>query len=91
MSQIYLIQKHLSHKLPNSPHNNVPLATVDSPVLKREGFTQNSFEKTGNPVPTMEEFTFAKQKWQRVKGATFDTDTHKAATILPGFQEQRYV
>lgn len=37
-----------------SPHNDVPLATVDSPLLQREGATQNNFEKTGNPVPTME-------------------------------------
>lgn len=38
-----------------SPHNDVPLATVkESPVLQREGATENSFEKSGNPVPTME-------------------------------------
>lgn len=38
-----------------SPHNDVPLATVkESPVLQREGYTQNTFEKTGNPVPTTE-------------------------------------
>lgn len=37
-----------------SPHNDVPLATVKSPLLEREGYTQNEFEKTGNAVPTME-------------------------------------
>lgn len=38
-----------------SPHNDIPLATVkESPVLQREGYTQNTFERTGNPVPTME-------------------------------------
>jgi isopenicillin N synthase-like dioxygenase len=37
------------------PHNDLKLATVtDSPVLRREGLTQNQFEVTGNPVPTME-------------------------------------
>ena len=38
-----------------SPNNDVKLATVaESPVLQREGYTQNEFEKSGNPVPTME-------------------------------------
>lgn len=41
--------------LPFSPNNDVVLATIkDSPVLQREGYTQNEFEKSGNPVPTME-------------------------------------
>ena len=40
---------------PISPHNDVPLATIkESPVLVREGVTQNTFEQSGNPVPTME-------------------------------------
>ena len=31
------------------------LRTVtESPVLQREGYTQNEFEKSGNTVPTME-------------------------------------
>lgn len=37
----------------NRPQNDLKLATIDSPVLKREGFTQNEFEKGGHPVPTM--------------------------------------
>ncbi len=38
-----------------SPHNDVKLATIqESPVLQREGYTQNAFEASGNPVPTME-------------------------------------
>ena len=37
-----------------SPNNDVVLKTVDSPVLQREGYTQNSFEKDDNHVPTME-------------------------------------
>jgi hypothetical protein len=37
------------------PHNDVKLATIqDSPVLQRLGYTKNSFEASGNPVPTME-------------------------------------
>lgn len=40
---------------PYSPNNDVPLKTVkESPVLQREGFTENNFEAGGNPVPTME-------------------------------------
>lgn len=27
---------------------------AESPVLQREGYTQNDFEKSGSPVPTME-------------------------------------
>jgi len=39
----------------NSPHSDVALNTAkDSPVLQREGFTQNDFERSGNPVPTVE-------------------------------------
>lgn len=38
-----------------SPNNDVPLKTItESPVLREQGFTQNEFEKSGNPVPTME-------------------------------------
>ena len=37
------------------PNNDVPLATIkESPVLEREGYTANTFEKGGNLVPTME-------------------------------------
>lgn len=71
------------------PHNDVVLSTIrDSPVLQREGFTQNEFEESGNPVPTMEEWTFAKQKWQRTKG--YVDGSHRTAVILPGFQEKVY-
>ncbi|THU77004.1 Clavaminate synthase-like protein [Dendrothele bispora CBS 962.96] len=72
------------------PNNHVRLATVkESPVLQREGYTQNDFEASGNPVPTMEEWTFAKQKWQRTKGYTLDSK-YQNATILPGFKEKPY-
>ena len=37
------------------PHNDVVLRTAnESHVLQRAGYTQNSFEKSGNPVPTSE-------------------------------------
>jgi len=67
------------------PHNDLLLHTIkDSPVLQREGFVQNEFEKA-EQVPTMEKFTFSKQKWQRSKGRwTAETE------ILPGFKEQVY-
>lgn len=35
------------------PQNDLPLATVDSPLLKREGFDKNEFERGGYKVPTM--------------------------------------
>jgi hypothetical protein len=35
------------------PQNDLPLKTIDSPVLKREGYTQNELESSGNKVPTM--------------------------------------
>ncbi|CAL1698193.1 unnamed protein product [Somion occarium] len=74
------------------PNNDVPLVTVkESPVLQREGYTQNNFEKTGNPVPTMEEWTFAKQKWQRTKDVVRGDVKHTTAEILPGFNEKPYI
>ncbi|KAI0301692.1 Clavaminate synthase-like protein [Multifurca ochricompacta] len=74
------------------PHNDVVLKTVaESPVLQREGFTQNEFEKSGNPTPTVEAWTFAKQKWQRRKDVTIEDKEHRTAQILPGFREQIYV
>lgn len=37
------------------PHNDVKLATLkESPLLQREGFTENQLEKEGKPVPTTE-------------------------------------
>ncbi|KIY65621.1 Clavaminate synthase-like protein [Cylindrobasidium torrendii FP15055 ss-10] len=66
------------------PHNDLQLSTVKgSRVLEHEGFTKNNFEQAGEKVPTMEEFTFAKQKWQR-------TSRDRNAVIVPGFQEREY-
>ncbi|KAI0253643.1 Clavaminate synthase-like protein, partial [Lactifluus subvellereus] len=82
------------------PHWSVLHRT--SPVLQREGFTQNEFEKSGNPVPTVEggshchsrslrlAWTVAKQKWQRTDGAREDDHSFRSAQILPGFREQVY-
>jgi hypothetical protein len=73
-----------------SPNNDVRLATAqESPVLARGGF-KNQFEETGNPVPTMEEWTFAKQKWQRTKNVSRDDVAFATAKILPGFNERIY-
>ncbi|KAH9014763.1 Clavaminate synthase-like protein [Lactarius pseudohatsudake] len=75
----------------HSPHNDVVMNTAkDSPVLQREGFTQNEFEQSGNPVPTVEAWTFAKQKWQRTKGVSAEDQEYRTAQILPGFREQIY-
>ncbi|KAF7292803.1 hypothetical protein MIND_01179200 [Mycena indigotica] len=70
------------------PHNHVRLSTIaDSPVLKREGYVKNPFEASENPVPTMEEWTFAKQKWQRT-GYLGPKSASKE--VLPGFPEKVY-
>nr|GAT49625.1 predicted protein [Mycena chlorophos] len=70
------------------PHNHVELATIrESPVLRREGYVKNPFEASGNPVPTMEEWTFAKQKWQRT-GYLGPNSASKE--VLPGFPEKVY-
>ncbi|KAJ7066217.1 Clavaminate synthase-like protein [Mycena amicta] len=70
------------------PHNHIKLATVrDSAVLRREGYLKNPFEASGNPVPTMEEWTFAKQKWQRTGYLGPNTASKE---VLPGFPEKIY-
>ncbi|KAK6910986.1 flavonol synthase [Kwoniella mangroviensis CBS 8886] len=49
------------------PSNDLLLKTIKSPLLEREGFTQNEFEKGGHKVPTMGEFVKLKQTWQQKK------------------------
>ncbi|GFZ52085.1 hypothetical protein JCM24511_09858 [Saitozyma sp. JCM 24511] len=66
------------------PQNDLVLSTVDSPLLKREGYTQNEFERGGHRVPTMGEFTQLKQKWQQSKSSTYLAKDGE--TILPGFK-----
>lgn len=68
------------------PQNDLPLKTVDSPLLKREGFTKNEFEAGGYPIPTMGEFTTLKQQWQQRRGK--DYKTNHGQQILPGFTGQ---
>jgi len=73
------------------PNNDVVLSTIkDSPRLQREGYTENEFERSGNPVPTMEQWTFAKQKWQRTKNVPRGDTKHATAQILPGWNEKVY-
>lgn len=70
------------------PQNDLVLRTIDSPVLRRAGYTQNEFERGGHRVPTMGEFTTLKQTWQQGKIRSYaDTDGQE---ILPGFQGRRY-
>ncbi|WVQ95241.1 hypothetical protein IAU59_002336 [Kwoniella sp. CBS 9459] len=66
------------------PSNDLPLATIDSPLLKREGFTQNEFEKGGHKVPTMGEFVKLKQTWQQRKKTAYRQDEDQE--IAPGFK-----
>ncbi|KAH9907097.1 Clavaminate synthase-like protein [Epithele typhae] len=74
------------------PNNEVKLETIkDSPVLQREGFVKNPFEESSNPAPTMEEWTFAKQKWQRVNNTVRGDPEYENAQIVPGYSERRYV
>ncbi|OJT14994.1 UPF0676 protein [Trametes pubescens] len=73
------------------PNNDVELRTIkESPVLREQGFTENEFEKSGNPVPTMETWTFAKQKWQRTKNVAWGDKKFENAQILPGWNERAY-
>ncbi|KAL7422590.1 hypothetical protein Q5752_003238 [Cryptotrichosporon argae] len=68
------------------PRNDLELRTVDAPRLKREGYTQNEFEKEGHKVPTMGEFTKLKQTWQQRKLDQFRA--LDGQDILPGFKGQ---
>jgi len=73
------------------PHNDVVLHTIkESPVLQKAGYIENEFEASGNPVPTMEEWVIAKQKWQRSTKRWASDDERRKAVILPGFQEKIY-
>ncbi|KAJ7745128.1 Clavaminate synthase-like protein [Mycena metata] len=70
------------------PRNDIKLATIqDSPVLYREGYVRNPFEESGNPVPTMEEWVFAKQKLQRT---LYLGPPRATKEVLPGFSDKVY-
>lgn len=47
-------------------------------------------EKSSYIHDLLPEWTFAKQKWQRTKGAYDSDPNYESAVILPGFQEKRY-
>ncbi|KAH8601782.1 flavonol synthase [Bisporella sp. PMI_857] len=66
------------------PQNDLVLNTIDSPVLKREGYTQNELERGGHKVPTMGEFTILKQTWQQKKRDGYEPD--EGREIIPGFR-----
>ncbi|KFA56507.1 hypothetical protein S40293_01088 [Stachybotrys chartarum IBT 40293] len=66
------------------PQNDLVLSTIDSPILKRAGYTHNEFEAGGYPVPTMGEFTRLKQIWQQRKGKSYQET--EGQEILPGFE-----
>lgn len=70
------------------PNQGVVLKTIDSPVLVREGFTANEFERAGKPAPTIDEFTVAKQAWQQRKSTVFRAK--EGQEILSGFKGQYY-
>ncbi|KAJ7581157.1 Clavaminate synthase-like protein [Mycena floridula] len=58
------------------PQNDLHLSTIqESP--------------SGNPVPTMEEWTFAKQKWQRTFKVDFAPGS-ETAKVIPGFEDKVY-
>ncbi|KAF4337437.1 gibberellin 20-oxidase [Fusarium beomiforme] len=70
--------------------NDLVLKTIDSPVLQREGFTQNEFERGGHPVPTMGEFTKLKQTWQQSQKRGITYDELEGQQILPGFHGRSF-
>jgi len=68
------------------PRNDLILNTIkESPVLQRAGYTENEMEKSGEKVPSMEEWTYAKQTWQQRKGAY-----NEGAPILAGVTGRLY-
>lgn len=70
------------------PQNDLVLRTIDSPVLRREGYARNEFEEGGHEVPTMGEFTRRKQIWQQSKATSYKDGEGKE--ILPGFKGQYF-
>ncbi|RKL12199.1 hypothetical protein BFJ68_g7955 [Fusarium oxysporum] len=70
--------------------NDLVLKTIDSPLLKREGFTQNEFERGNHPVPTMGEFTTLKQTWQQSQKRGITYDELEGQQILPGFHGRSF-
>ena len=90
-----------------SPHNDVVLNTVkESPVLQRDGFTQNEFERSGNPAPTVEgeptTLAYHRQRPYFQLAWTFakqewqrtkyaaEDEEARTAQIVPGFRQQIY-
>ncbi|KAJ7168895.1 Clavaminate synthase-like protein [Mycena filopes] len=70
------------------PRNDLRLGTIqESAVLHREGYVRNPFEESGNPVPTMEEWVFAKQKLQRT---LYLGPPRATKEVLPGFSDKVY-
>ncbi|CAG9936437.1 unnamed protein product [Clonostachys rosea f. rosea IK726] len=70
------------------PRNDLPLKTIESPVLQ-EARAKNDFELGGHNIPTMEEFTKLKQKWNQRPGLSEDQVEGKE--ILPGVIQKRLV
>nr|XP_019011761.1 flavonol synthase [Kwoniella pini CBS 10737]OCF50542.1 flavonol synthase [Kwoniella pini CBS 10737] len=66
------------------PSNDLKLSTIKSPLLIREGFTQNEFEKGEFDVPTMGEFVKLKQTWQQKKRQNYRE--REDEIIAPGFK-----
>ncbi|KAI1043975.1 hypothetical protein LB505_003316 [Fusarium chuoi] len=70
--------------------NDLVLNTIDSPLLKREGYTQNEFERGNHRVPTMGEFTTLKQTWQQSQKRGITYDELEGQQILPGFHGRSF-
>ncbi|ODV94969.1 hypothetical protein PACTADRAFT_76553 [Pachysolen tannophilus NRRL Y-2460] len=49
------------------PRNDIKLQTIDSPKLKRLGYTKNFFEEKGEGIPNVGEWVVAKQKYFNVR------------------------
>ncbi|KAH9009908.1 hypothetical protein EDB85DRAFT_2162140 [Lactarius pseudohatsudake] len=73
----------------DSPHNDVVLNTAkESPRSAARGF--HAERVRAERQLRADTWTFAKQKWQRTKGARIDDEGFRTAQILPGFREQIY-
>lgn len=70
------------------PRNDVVLHTIEAEGL--EGL-KNEFEQRGISPPSVETWTYAKQKWQhRSRTTNEDQKARWNETVLPGHEEQLY-
>ncbi|KZO99483.1 Clavaminate synthase-like protein [Calocera viscosa TUFC12733] len=72
------------------PKSDTLLATIkESPVLQREGYTQNDFEKEGVEVPTSGGWTISKQRWN-FSNYGRETGEQRTPFVIPGYESKYF-